>query len=363
MPFPAGGGFRREQAAVVGWQADGWIALVDDFEKIDKAVIVVGGHGRVGVAVRHSAGNVVPHALAQAVVVVTPVVDRQQVPVLGIEHEEQSIEEDQGGLANPGQGFACGIRQSLHEFGEDALEDDARQILGDLSLIASPLRQSVFQERGGCALSEREGIAAKQQVEETKTIFLARLEHLRQVCFKVAAGARPCAVVIKAPNLAVRQYSPSDATVRLDFGRREVSEDLTVGCAGRRRAVLIAGIQSEAEPLALFHRQSVPVAIPGHLLCSSPPRRLGILEQEMVGDVLVTRGALLGQRVDPSQEFQNGTDQLLLGHRFVRVLEPTHGLVAEAEIVFELGEGLGLGEGSIPLDCGLYPVGEEILGE
>ena len=314
-------------------------------------------------AVGHPAGNVVPDALAHTVVVVTQIVDRQKVPVLGIEHEEQSIEEDQGRLANPGQVFPRGICQRFHEFGEGALEDDAREVLGDLFLVPFPLRQSVCQERGGRAFPEGKRIAAEKQVEETKAVFVAGFEHLRQVGFKVAAGTRPGAVVIEAPNPAIRQYSPSDTAVRHDLGRREVSEDLAVGGPGLGFAVLVAGIQSEAEPLALFHRHSVPEAIAGRFLFSSPLCRIGVLEQQVVRNVLVTRCTLLGQVVDPSQKFQNRTDQLLLGDGFVRFLEPAETLVNVEDVVPELGECLGLGDGSLPLGSGLYAVGEEVMGE
>ena len=78
------------------------------------------------------------------------------------------------------------------------------------------------------------------------------------------------------------------------------------------RPGLISGIQGSLEPLALFHHQRVQIAIPGLAFCRSSLHRLGILEEQMIRDVLVARSPLLGQVVNPPQEFQNGTDQLLL---------------------------------------------------
>ena len=116
-------------------------------------------------------------------------------------------------------------------------------------------------------------------MEETKTFFVAGFEHLRQLSFKVAAGAGPSAVIVKAPHSSIRQYSPSDAVVRHDLGRREVSEDLAMGSASLGLTVLVAGIQCTTEPLALLHRQSVPEAIVGLFLGSSPHHRFAVREQ------------------------------------------------------------------------------------
>ena len=44
--------------------------------------------------------NVVANGFTQAVVVVAAVVDGQQIAVLGVEKEEQTVEEYEGGLAD-----------------------------------------------------------------------------------------------------------------------------------------------------------------------------------------------------------------------------------------------------------------------
>ena len=111
-PFQQRGGLGGEQSAVVGRQADGGVALVDEFEQGHQPVVVVAGDRGVGVLVGHPAGDVVPDPLSQAIVVVANVIDRQQAPVLGVEDEEQPIEEDEGGLPDLGEGSRRMRRQA-----------------------------------------------------------------------------------------------------------------------------------------------------------------------------------------------------------------------------------------------------------
>ena len=155
--FQQGSGVGSEQTPVVGRQADGGVAHVDDLEEIDQAVVVVGRHGRVGVPLPHPAGNVFAHPLPQAVVVVTPVVDRQQPPVLGVEQEEQAVEENEGGVPDLREAFPRFFRcQGIDQAGEDLLENHTREILRHLLLVASPLGQRRFQEGGRGPFSTHE---------------------------------------------------------------------------------------------------------------------------------------------------------------------------------------------------------------
>ena len=52
-----------------------------------------------------------------------------------------------------------------------------------------------------------------------------------------------------------------------------------MGSASLGLTVLVAGIQCTTEPLALLHRQSVPEAIVGLFLGSSPHHRFAVREQ------------------------------------------------------------------------------------
>ena len=119
-------GVRREQSAVVGRQADGGVALVDQLAERHQVVVVARGVDREGVAVGHPARDVVAHALAQAVVVVAGVVDRQQAAIFRIEHEEQSIEQHQRRLPDLREVRAAEVRERLDQAREGALEHDGR---------------------------------------------------------------------------------------------------------------------------------------------------------------------------------------------------------------------------------------------
>ena len=82
-----GRGVGGEEAAVVGREADGRVAPVDQAEQGVEVVVVAGGCAGEGVVAGHALGHVVANALAQAVVVVAGVVDGQEAAVFGVEDE------------------------------------------------------------------------------------------------------------------------------------------------------------------------------------------------------------------------------------------------------------------------------------
>ena len=152
--------------------------------------------GREGVSVGLPACDIVPHSLSQAIVVVTCIVDRQKSPVFGVQHEEQSIQENQGGFPDFCKILACGVRERLYKIGEDMLEHHTRKILRDPLFVPATLCQGGFQKPGLGALFTREGVAAKQKMEDTEAVFVVGIEQCFQVSFKVATGAGPGTVVI-----------------------------------------------------------------------------------------------------------------------------------------------------------------------
>ena len=77
-------------------------ALVDEPAQRHQVVVVAGGRAGEGVPLLHPAGHVVPDPFPQPVVVVARVVDRQESPVLGVEKEEQPVEEGQRRLTGLG---------------------------------------------------------------------------------------------------------------------------------------------------------------------------------------------------------------------------------------------------------------------
>ncbi len=125
-------------------------------------VVIAGGDGRKRIAFGGAAGDVVAHRLAQPVVVVAGVVDGQQSPVLGVQHEQQPVEQDQRRLADLREVLAAGVRQSLREAWKGALEHDARKVLRHLLLVTPPLGQRGFQKGGRRAGSTDERVAVEQ---------------------------------------------------------------------------------------------------------------------------------------------------------------------------------------------------------
>ena len=197
--FQQRSGGRTEQAAVVGRESNGRIAFIDKLEKRRQAVMVVGGNRRERGSFDHSVCDVVPYPFSEAVVVVARIVNRQESPVFGVEHEEQSVKEDQRRFSDRYETLPRFLRKSLYEAGEDTLEDYTRKILRNLLLVEPSLDQGGFQEGSLGPLLKNERVATEQQLEDTEAIFVARLQQCSQVGFVVAAGAGPGTVVIETP--------------------------------------------------------------------------------------------------------------------------------------------------------------------
>ena len=162
-------------------------------------VVVAGSHGRKRIAPGRAAGDVVPHALAQPVVVVAGVVDGQQSPVLGVEHEQQPVEEHQRRLADIGEIVIAGVGQGLREARKGALEHHPRKVLRDLPLVAPAFRQRALQKSVSRARPPDEGVAAEQQVERAQVVFGAGLEGTGEIDLVVAGGAGTGALVVETP--------------------------------------------------------------------------------------------------------------------------------------------------------------------
>ena len=176
---------------------------------------------------------------------------------------------------------------------EHGVEHHVGKVARDLLLVAPSLGERGFQEGGLSAALRREGRAAKQQVEGTQVVFTTGPEQGCQVGLPVTAGARPGVRVVEPPDGAVGQYAPTQASVGNGIGGGQVAAYLPV--RGARAGIVgrLAGIEGQGEALAFFNHQGVSVAIfraaaPGGALFGF---RVG--EQQMVGDVFVSRRPLL----------------------------------------------------------------------
>ena len=153
------------------------------------------------------------------------------------------------------------------------------------------------------------------------------------------------------------------SALRLDLRRRQVPEYLAVRRPGPAPVLPVSGVESEAEPLALFDDDGVPVSRLSVASCGSALLRGGVGEQQKVRDVLVACRALLRQVVRPPQKLQHRADQLLLGHRLVRVRRAAQSIVTLPHAVPERVERRGVRDGSPPLVRGPYALGQEVLCE
>ena len=227
--FEHGRGLLREKAAIVGRQADGGVALVDLAAKRGNVVVIVAGDGGKGVAGGDAFVDVVANGFAQAVVVVAAVVDGQQIAVLGVEKEEQTVEEDQGGLADMLQFGAALVCEGADQGGIDFCEDDTGKIVCDLFFVAAAFGDGVFKEAGLGAMLGAEGGATEEEAEGAQSMgAVVGMESGFQVDFVVTAGARKGAAVVETPDAAVGEDAPADAPVRVDVGGGKIAEDLAV---------------------------------------------------------------------------------------------------------------------------------------
>ena len=122
----------------------------------------------------------------------------------------------------------------------------------------------------------------------------------------------------------------------------------------------VALIEREPEPFALLHDQGILKA----LVRVAPTRsaRLGrrVSEQQMVGYILVTGGRLLRQVLAPAEQFHHRPNQILLGHRLIRLLQPLEPAVHAPHVTAKVGE---LRTRGVPLRSRADAVGKKELSE
>ena len=160
------GGVRGEQAAVVGRQADGLVAPVDEPAQGGEVAVVVGGHVGEGITGLSAPGHVVANALAEAVVVVAGVVDRQQAAVLGVEHDSSRYRKMKAAWRTSARLAPEASASAPDQPGECALEDHAGEVLGHPLLVTAALGERRFEKGRGVARTRDERVAAEQKAED-----------------------------------------------------------------------------------------------------------------------------------------------------------------------------------------------------
>ena len=132
---------------------------------------------------------------------------------------------------------------------------------------------------------------------------------------------------------------------------------------GVKSGLPVAFVQRQAESLALLYSDRVPGAGAWLSLRGGPLLGTGVGKEQVVGNVLPARRSLLWQIIGPSEQLEDRPDQVLLGDRFVGVRGTAEGLVPPGNVLPESGERLGVVNRDLPLGCGLYAVGEEVMGK
>ena len=191
----------------------------------------------------------------------------------------------------------------------------------------------------------------------------SRSKRVGEIDLEVGGGAGAGAAVVEPPDAAVGEDAPADAAVRHGVGGVQVAQYLAVRGFGAAGGVFAAVVQGQAEALALLDDEGVPVAVGGRGSLDGAGLGVGVGEQQVVGDVLVAVGALLGEVVGPAEQLEDGADQVLLGGGLVGGRGGGEGVVARAEAVAEGVERGGVVEGGAPFGGFAYALGEEVFGE
>ena len=319
-----------EQRAVVGRQADGGVALVDGAAQIvDRRPIARRSH-RKRVAGVLAAADVAPHAVAQRVIVVARIPDRQQIAILGIEDEQEPVEQDQRGLPRVRQrGVRGGIGDGAGEVRKHLSEDETGQARGDPLPVKTafvhraPMKRAIVVGAGQEARPpehEREHLqpmAARRLVEREQAFVVAgKAEDRREIDLEELLGDGKRALPVETPPRAVGEDSPADPARRQVVHAAKVAEHL----GGRRRLRLLAApsrpaIERAKPALRFDDGETEPVAPPFADDAVGAALRRVVGEQQPIGNVLATarRKVLLTQARGPPESFENRPDQVFLG--------------------------------------------------
>ena len=342
-----------EQAAVVGRQADGGVAGVDGPAEIVDRRPVAGGALGEDVALVLAPPDVAAHLLAQGVIVVARVADGQQVAVLGVEDEEQAVEQDQRGLAHLRQRrVRRGGGDGAGELREDPLEDLGGEIAGDALLVEAAFVDGVTVKARRPFRVGQEGRAPERQREDLEPVaagfrrggeqVAARrrgVEERRQIELEELLGDGARALPVEPPAGAVGEDAPAQRAFRQVLHPPQVAEHL-----GRGRGFLAvparAAVERAPPALGFDQRRAQPVALPLLGQGVGAGLRVFVGEQQAVRHVGAAAGAqvLLPQTLRPAEACEHGPDQVVLGLPLVGRALDGEAREERAEVAFEGGE-------------------------
>ena len=322
-----GAGF-VEQAAVVERQAEGGVAPVDHAAQVGQRVPIP----RRGVGERLApvlaASDVLAHPAAQADLGVARVVHGQQAAVLGIEDEQQPVQQHERGVAHLGQGRVWRRGgDCTGQVGEDLLEHQLRQVGGDALLeIARPLYGALMQrapvrgvrQKGGTPEEHGEELARATAVGfgegERRIVGAGQAEHRGQVDLEELFGDRARALMIQSPLRAVGQHAPAQPAVGEVVGAAQIAQHLR-GWGQGFPAAPGGAVERAAPAFRLYQRRAD--GVPRRPFGQSDGAGLGrgVREQQAVRHIGTARGTqlLLAQAGVPAEMEQDGPDQVVFG--------------------------------------------------
>ena len=164
-----------EQPAVVGRQTDRGIALINGAAKIVDVRPVSGCAGGKNVLSILPLFDIVADLLPKGVVVIACIADGQQVAVLGIEDEEETVEKNQGGFPHFRQ-RRCG-RGGCDGAGKprkNLTEDQTGKAGGDALFVEPAFLDSTLVERARIDRPGKESFAPEDKHEHLKPMVSLR---------------------------------------------------------------------------------------------------------------------------------------------------------------------------------------------
>ena len=291
-----------------------------------QGVVVAGGGFRKRLALLLAAPHLFAHPLPEADVGVGPVLHRQQVPVFGVEDEQQAVEQHQSGFAHicqiGGRGRG-GYRRG--QIRKGAIENELREILGNALLEVAPLPQGAFVQVVAGLVSLREGAAVEQQREQLQgvaafvrvrpkqaIVAAGQVQRHRQIDFEelIGYGVRP--LPVQPPLGAVGENAPTRPAVPEALGAAQVAQHLRRGRQGF--AVSAGGAVQGAQPALGFHQHGAD-GVAGRPFRHAEGTGLGagVAEQQAIRHIFPPHGAqvLLPQVGRPAEAGENRPDQVV----------------------------------------------------
>ena len=230
---------RVKQPAIVGRQSDRGVAFVDRAAQVVEDGPVARRRGRESVSLVLAVPDIEPDPVAQAVVIVPAVIDREQVAVFGVKDEQQPVEKDQRRVPHVLQRGWHAISDRARQQRVDILEHEVRQVGRDTLFVELSLFEGADVESPRIGRRRQERLPAKHQREHAKGVApLARIELKEPVAmpgnaenggkveFAELLGHRPRAGIVKAPLAAVRKDAPAQVAGRKIVNAPQIAEHL-----------------------------------------------------------------------------------------------------------------------------------------